>query len=111
MLTSNHGLMRTVAVMCLGWLAFFAGTNAQSQTGPAAGQPSAASAFHEQVIAEITPGSEMKFSLVGRSHLAWIEKRDGKETVRLDGVQQGGTFDDVKYMDFSSHEAHLAFFG
>jgi hypothetical protein len=108
MLTSDHVLNRTLGAVCLGLVVLCAGTNAQSQ---AAGQPSAASAFHEQVIAEISPGSELKTSVVGRNHIAWIEKRDGKETVRLDGAQQGGSFDDVKFLDFGSHEAHLAFFG
>lgn len=111
MLTSNHALIRTLGAVCLGLLLLGTETNGQSQTGPLAGQANETSAFHEQAIGEITPGSEMKFSVVGRTHIAWIEKRDGKETVRLDGTQQGGTFDDVKYLDFGSHETHLAFFG
>ena len=108
---SDRVLVQTRALALLSVPLLCAGTPAQAQTSPAPDQPGASSTFHEQVIAEITPGSEMKFSVVGRSHLAWIEKRDGKETVRLDGVQQGGIFEDVKYLDFSSHEAHLAFFG
>ena len=111
MVLSNHALIRTLGVVCLGLLLFGGARSTLAQAGPANAQAASTSAFHEQVIAEITPGSELKTSVVGRSHIAWIEKRDGKETVRLDGTQQGGVFDEVKFMDFGSHEAHLAFFG
>jgi hypothetical protein len=109
MLKSDLALIRTLVFMGVPLLC--AGTGAQAQTGSATGQPKATSAFHEEVIAEITQGSELKTSLVGRNHIAWVEKGGGKETVRLDGKQQGGVFEDVKYLNFSSHEAHLAFFG
>jgi hypothetical protein len=111
MLTYDHAVIRTLAAMSMGLAVLCAGTNAQSQGTQPTGQPNIASAFHEQVLATITSGSELKTSLVGNGRVAWVEKRDGKETVHWDGKQQGGTFDDVKFMDFSPHEAHLAFFG
>ena len=38
---------------------------------------------------------------IGGDHIAWVEDSSGKRTVRLDGNQQGGAYDDVKYMKFS----------
>jgi hypothetical protein len=108
MQTFNLVQLRTLGVLLVVSLSC---ASANAQAGPAPGQANAATPFREEVIAEITHGSDLKLSVVGRNHLAWIEKRDGKETVRLDGKQQGGIFEDVKYLDFGSHEAHLAFFG
>jgi hypothetical protein len=69
-----------------------------------------AAVFQEEVIAEITPGNEYKSAIVGDLHLAWVENQGGKRVVRLDGKQQGGIYDDVKYPEFNSDESHLAFF-
>jgi len=44
-----------------------------------------ASLFHEDVLAELTPGAEVKQTLVGDHHLAWIEKLGDKRSVHLDG--------------------------
>jgi len=70
-----------------------------------------ATAFHEEVIAELSPGSKLKDALVGRTHLAFVEEQAGKRTVRLDGKPQGSTFDDVKYLTMNRDESHFAFFG
>ena len=48
-----------------------------------------ASLFHEDVLAELTPGAEAKQILVGNHHLAWIEKLGDKRSVHLDGQQLG----------------------
>jgi hypothetical protein len=69
-----------------------------------------ASLFHEEVIAEMSPGSELKDELVTLSHVAWGENTGGKRTVKLDGVQQGGVYDDAKYLDASVDEKHFGFF-
>jgi hypothetical protein len=69
------------------------------------------SLFHEELLAEISPGAEVKETVVGEHHLAWREKLGDKRTVRLDGKQQGGAYDDVKYLTFSRDESHFAFFG
>src|SRR6266446_1338001 len=96
-----------VAVFC----ALAAGDVAMGQETQKQTTPVAASTFHEEVIAEMTPGSEWKQGLAGEKHLAWVEKQGNKRTVRLDGKQQGGIYEDVKYPAFSSDEGHLAFFG
>jgi hypothetical protein len=71
----------------------------------------APSAFHEDLLAEISPGAEVKQTIVSTHRLAWIEKLGDKRTVRLDGKQQGGAFEDIKYAEFSPDESHFAFFG
>jgi len=74
------------------------------------GTQNESTAFREEVIAEVTQGSELKTWLMGDRQIAWVEKRDGKQTVKLDGKQQGGTYEDLKQLTFSSHGAHLALF-
>jgi hypothetical protein len=108
--TSDHVLL-AVKLVVLSLALFCVGTSAQTQTGPSAGQLNPTTAFHEELIAEVTQGSELRTWLIGDNQIAWVEKHDGKESVKLDGKQQGGTYDDVKYLTFSSHGAHLAFFG
>ncbi len=98
---------RTVAAHILAIaLAFFCATRAQSQ----AAQP-APSSFHEDPLAEIFPGAEVKQVLASGHRLAWVEKQGGKHTVRLDGKQQGDAYDEIKSLAFSSDESHFAFFG
>lgn len=63
----------------------------------------------EELIGEISPGAEMAGARSAENHLAWVEKANGKKTVRLDGKQIGNVYDDVKYLDFSKDEQHLAF--
>lgn len=73
--------------------------------------PVAAAAFHEEVIAEMTPGSKYESALVGDKHFAWVENQVGTRIVRLDGKQQSGAYDEVKSLHFNDDEAHLAFTG
>jgi hypothetical protein len=78
---------------------------------PVLAAQSSPSLFHEDVVAEITPGAEAKQILVGDHHLAWVEKLGDKRTVFLDGKQQGATYDEVKFLDVNPEESHLVFFG
>ena len=63
----------------------------------------------EELVGEISPGAELAGARSSENHLAWVEKAGGKKTVRLDGKQIGGTYDDVKYLEFSKDEQHVAF--
>src|SRR5262252_7651137 len=57
------------------------------------------SGFHEQLIAQVARDAEVEQAVIGLDHVAWVEKRDRKRAVQLDGKQQGGTFDEVKYLN------------
>jgi hypothetical protein len=96
-----------VALLCAGMAVRAQDATAQS---PAAQPAIAPTAFHEEVIAQMTPNSEYKDGLVGYNHVAWVEQHEGKRVVMLDGKQQGGTFDDAKELTFSPDETRLAFF-
>ena len=76
---------------------------------PQSSQP--ASLFHEDVLAELTPGAEVKQTLVGDHHLAWVEKLGDRRTVHLDGKELGNAYDDIKYLQFSRDESRVIFFG
>jgi hypothetical protein len=79
---------------------------------PSRGQAAASgSLFHEEVIGEVSPGAEVKHTAVGDHHLAWAEKQGGKYIVRLDGKQQGDSYDAVDFLAFSRDESHLTFSG
>jgi len=67
--------------------------------------------FHEDLIAEITAGSALKGIVVSKNHVAWLEEQGGKYTLRLDGKQQGGTYQEVKFLNASPGGEHVAFFG
>jgi hypothetical protein len=79
------------------------------ETAQSATKPFPASKIREIVIGEITAGSDMSWARSTENHLAWVEKAGGQKTVRLDGKQTGGTYEDVKYVTFSRDEQHLAF--
>src|SRR6267378_3670457 len=70
-----------------------------------------ASKIHETLIAEATAGSEVSWARSTENHLAWVEKANGKKTVRLDGKQIGASYEDVKYVAHSADEQHLVYFG
>lgn len=108
--------MRFLASTVLGSTLMLAGTPAAQQEGQKA-QPQmiqntvSAFSFREEMIGELSSGSELE-ALIGSEHqLAWVEKRSGKREVKLNGKQQGGLYEEVKYVDGSSDESHLAFFG
>jgi WD40-like Beta Propeller Repeat len=79
----------------------------QSQTRSAAPAPS----FHEEVLREFSPESKPQEWMASEHHVAWVEKQGGSRIVKLDGKQQGGVYQEVKYFGGSSDVAHLAFFG
>ena len=78
----------------------------KSQSGPAMFPESQ---IKERLVGEISPGAELATARSTENHLAWVEKAGGKKTVRLDGKQIGGAYEDVKYLAFSADEQHLAF--
>jgi hypothetical protein len=82
------------------------GAQNTAQAGPPLFPPSQ---VKEELVGELSPGAELAGARSTENHLAWIEKANGKKTVRLDGKQIGGAYDDVKYLDFSNDEQHLAF--
>lgn len=82
-----------------------------SRHGDQQTQPVASATFHEEVIGELSPGSEMESARSTAHHLAWIEKQGGKRNVRLDGKQQGGVYDDAKHLEFAPDDQHLVFAG
>lgn len=84
-----------------------AGDRMPKEEGP---QNQQAGLFQEEVIAEMSPGGEIKDEVVTLSHVAWVENLGGKRTVKLDGVQQGGVYDDARYLDASPDEKHFGFF-
>lgn len=64
--------------------------------------------IQEKIIGEITSGSKLSSARETENHLAWVEEaKNGSHTVRLDGTQVGGTYDDVKNLEFSDDEEHL----
>ncbi len=82
-----------------------AGTRAQAEV------PAAARTFHAQVIGTITAGSSFKGIRISGAHVAWVEEFAGKQTVRLDGKVQGGTYDEISHARFSPGARHFVFFG
>jgi len=76
---------------------------------PPSGPKPTTAAFHEELIAEMTPGGKYESAVVGDKHLAWVEKQGSSQIVLLDGKQQGGAYDEVKSLRFSHEETHFAF--
>src|SRR5262245_13207010 len=114
-LMSEGGPMRLLAFGFLGLtlacVAAFAAPQVdqkvQSQTQSAAPAPS----FHEEVLREFSPEGKPQEWMASEHHVAWVEKQGGSRIVKLDGKQQGGVYQEVKYLGGSSDVAHLAFFG
>jgi len=75
--------------------------------------PTAASAgsFREEVIAQLTPGSEVLEITACEGHLAWIEKQNGTHSVKLDGTPQGAGYKDVKFLVMCPSQGRVMFFG
>jgi hypothetical protein len=84
---------------------------AAGQAPQAPSTPAPTFAFHEEVMAEMSPGSEYKKAFIGDSHLAWAESQGGIVTVRLDGKQQGQGYKEVSHLNFNADESHFVFFG
>ena len=82
-----------------------------SQTAKPA--PIAPSQIREETIGECARGTDMTSLRIatvrGERHVAWIEQsRDGR-TVRLDGKQVGGVYDEVKFLGFRGGDRQLSF--
>lgn len=113
-------LMRRTLASSLGILSLYsfpifvtsaprAAQSAAQQSATAASP--AASGFHEELIADIPAGSELKQWTASRNHVAWEEKNGKVCIVKLDGRQQGASYDGVQFMSLSPDGAHLHFFG
>lgn len=80
---------------------------------PAAAQapavPERALKIDEKTIGELSPGGKLESARSTKDHLALVEKNAGRQTVRLDGRQVGGAYDDVSFLRFSEDQQHLAF--
>jgi len=108
--------MRLLALGPLGWSLTFVGAlaigqGAQKTQAQVAQNTTSTPSFHEDVIGEISPGTELQDLAASEHHIAWVEKQHGSLTVRLDGKQQGGVYQEVKYLGGSADETRLAFFG
>ena len=80
----------------------------QSQTSQGS---ASAPGFQEEVVGTISPESRpVRWTALRRgNHLAWTEKRGGDRIVKLDGKQQGGVYNEVRYDVDSAGEANFAF--
>lgn len=70
-----------------------------------------ASAFREELITEVPSGTELKGWSSAGNHAGWVEKKGGDWIVKLDGKQQGGTYQNVEYFALSRDGNHVHFFG
>ena len=76
--------------------AFAAGQYGQKTQAQVTQSTISTPSFHEDVIGELSPGSELQDLVASEHHIAWVEKQSGSLTVRLDGKQQGGVYQEVK---------------
>jgi len=72
------------ATMCAAAASILPKTHEQTTQG-------AASLFREEMIAQVSPGSDLKETFWDLKHVAWVEHQSGKKTVRLDGKEQATT--------------------
>lgn len=86
-------------------------TVAGEQASQTTSSASAKGDFQEEVVAEIPAESEVRETHGCADHVAWVQKQNGKHTVKLDGKQQGASYDEVKYLQICAQPGHLAFFG
>ena len=99
-----------LAASC-GLAPFAAVSPGQEPTAPAKPSVASSAGFQEELITEVPPGSELKGWTSKESHVAWMEGKSGAWIVRLDGKQQGGSYEDVTYMGLSPDGTHLHFLG
>jgi WD40 repeat protein len=68
--------------------------------------------MHEEAVVEKPDHASLgKDVIKSHNHMAWVEKQGDQRLVRLDGKQQGRTYQEVKDLQFSEDGAHLAFIG
>ena len=97
--------------LTLACVAAFAATQVDQKVQPQTQSDASAPSFHEEVLREFSPESKPQEWMASEHHVAWVEKQGGSRIVKLDGKQQGGVYQEVKYLEGSSDIAHLAFFG
>src|SRR5690349_18029954 len=49
---------------------------------PSSGQAAPSTLFHEDLLAQVWPGAEVKRTVASEHHFAWVEKQSGKYAVR-----------------------------
>ena len=83
------------------------------QSGSGAAKPAAfpLAAVREEVIGQITSGSEREMAVSGTGHILWVEKRGDYRTVFFDGKQQGGEYGNVSSLLVSADGRHCAYVG
>lgn len=86
-------------------------TQAKSSASQVHSNPAAK--FQEQTADKIPGGSDLQDLQAAGGHFAWVEEkaRTNKWTVYADGKQIGRKYDGVKFLKFSPHGNHLAYFG
>ena len=99
---------RGVRILALCTLTIFGGASRVSAQSPAPPGPSAPG-FHEQLIGEMTGGTNLGSMTGVGDHVAWTEVKHTTWTVRLDGKPQGGAYGDVTNMKFTPDGMHLHF--
>jgi hypothetical protein len=68
--------------------------------------------MHEEAVVEKPVHASLgKDVIKSHNHMAWVEKQGDQRLVRLDGKQQGRTYQEVKELQFSEDGAHMAFIG
>ncbi|HEV2288526.1 MAG TPA: hypothetical protein VGR81_06180 [Candidatus Acidoferrales bacterium] len=112
---AKHSILPILGVFCLALVlaTLFSSRPPLAAQGTRAASATAAQSvdFHEEVIAQIPEGTEVKEIIEAGDHVAWIQKKGNLWTVVLDGQTQGPAFERIDFLRFSSDGAHLAFFG
>ncbi len=98
------GLFIFAALVCVSPL-----TSQQTTQQPQVQNTPPNGGFQEEVVGELSPGSQLQSVRITAQRLAWVESQAGKHIVRLDGKQQGAPYEEVKYLRFSPDEQHLVF--
>lgn len=101
-------LLRGAPILALVPFALWFGVSLASAQAPPA---SAASGFHQEVLAEIPHGVNFVAWISDGTRVAWVEQKGRDWSVWLDGKQQGGAYGSVSGMQLSPGGQHLHFFG
>ena len=112
--SSNPMIRYFAAGICLLLFAAVSAPARSELNASSARKPSGdAARFHETSIGKIPGGSQLVDLQAAADQVAWVEHKPStdKWLVRRNGEQQGAKYDGVKYLEFSSDGAHLAFFG
>ncbi|HEY2114691.1 MAG TPA: hypothetical protein VGJ51_06355 [Candidatus Angelobacter sp.] len=103
----------TIAALLLSLsMVVFSGAQTPSQPSSQTGAQAGSQDVHEEAIVEKPVRASLGRDVIrSDNHMAWVEKQGDQRLVRLDGKQQGRTYQEVKELQFSPDSAHLAFIG